>query len=576
MFKAKTLKTVLAFGVLSLAIIACTDSSDETNSATVQDTGLLKYVAADTPYVFAMLKPLPDDVADKLEPKINAVLKSYQGALRTFIKIGAESEDEDSLPDEAAAALEEFLGLLSIEGLRSVGIQRDSTMVFYGVGLLPVMRITLSDGDLLDAAIARIEEEAKGSMSVATIDGHSYRYAGDESGRLVIAVIDGDFVLSIVPTKLPDELLKSVLGLTLPSLNIADSGELQTIIDDNNFMPYSVGMVDIERIAATFLDDQLGVNQELLALMNYDGSSLDDVCKAEIREMSAIAPRIVTGYTEMSVDQFVSNTILEVRSDIATGLATLSAPVPGLGSDQGGLFALGMSIDLLAARSFYSERLDAMDADPYECELFAELQQSVEQGRQVLNSPVPPIAYSFKGFLVVVEDIQGMDLANGQPPTSADIRILVTTDNAAGLLAMGAMFSPEMAGLNIQPDGKPVKFESQQLAGVVDAAYVAMTDNALAISVGQGTEARLGDMFTAAINEPHPFMSMEMDASRYYDFVANSMLIEDDEEDKTPPEFKAAISEITGVVGKLFSRMKFRIEFTERGVEFPATVELSN
>ncbi len=78
MFKAKTLKTVLAFGVLSLAIIACTDSSDETNSATAQDTGLLKYVAADTPYVFAMLKPLPDDVADKLEPKINAVLKSYQ------------------------------------------------------------------------------------------------------------------------------------------------------------------------------------------------------------------------------------------------------------------------------------------------------------------------------------------------------------------------------------------------------------------------------------------------------------------------------------------------------------------
>ncbi len=445
MFKAISSKTILAFCVLSLTIVACTDSTDETTSATAWDPALLKYVPADTPYVFAKLEPLPDEVADKLEPMIDAVLRFYPGALRTIVEFSAKSEDKDRLTEDAVAALDEFFGLWSIEGLRSVGIERDSTMVFYGVGLLPVMRITLSDGSLLEAAIARIEEKAKGSMSVATIDGHSYRYAGDDAGRLIIAVIDNEFVLSIVPTNLPDNLLKSVLGLTLPSLNIADSGKLQTIIEDNSFLSHSVAMIDLERIVATFLDDQSGVNQELLAIMEYDGSNLDDVCKTEIREMSGIVPRIVAGYTEMSVDHFVSNTILEVRSDIAAGLATLPAPVPGLGSGQGGLFSFGMSIDLLAARSFYSERLDAMDADLYECELFADLQQSIEQGRQVLNSPVPPIAYSFKGFVAVVDDIQGMDLANGQPPTSADIRILVTTDNAAGLLAMGAMFSPEIA-----------------------------------------------------------------------------------------------------------------------------------
>lgn len=579
MFKAISLKALLAFCVLSLAIMACTDSSDETTSASARNSALLKYVPADTPYIFAMLDPLPDEVADKLEPKIDAVLKSYQGALRTTVEISAqsstESADQDSLSEHAASALDEFSGLLSIEGFRSVGIDRDSTMVFYGVGLLPVMRITVSDGNLLDAAIARIEEKAQGSMSVATIDGHPYRYAGDEAGRLIIAVIDDELVLSIVPTNLSEDLLKSVLGLTLPSSSIADSGRLQTIIDDNHFLSHSVGMVDVERIVATFLDDQSGVNQELLALMEYDGSSLEEVCKAEIREMSGIVPRIVTGYTEMSVDRFVSNTIMELRSDIASGLATLPAPVPGLGSEQGGLFAFGMSIDLLAARAFYTGRLDAMEADPYECELFADLQQGIEQGRELLNSPVPPIVYSFTGILAVVEDIKGMDLANGQPPTSADIRVLVTTDNAAGLLAMGAMFSPEIAGLNIQADGKPVKFESQLLAGVVDAAYVAMTDSALAISVGQGTEARLGDMLSAAIIEPHPFMSMEMDVARYYDFVANSMVIEDDEEDTTASEIKAAMSEVTAVVGKIFSRMKFRVEFTERGVEFPGTIELS-
>ena len=579
MLIAFPIKTILAVCFLSLVTAACTDSSDETASAPALDPGLLKYVPADTPYIFGMLDPLPDEVADKLEPKIDAILTSYRVVLQTIVEISAEkysdSQGGDGLPDEAADALEELAGLLSIEGFRSAGIERDSTMVLYGVGLLPVMRMTLSDGALLDAAITRIEAKAKGSMSVATIDGQSYRYAGDEEARLIIAVIDNEFVLSIVPTNLTDELLKSVLGLTLPSSSIAESGELQKIIDDNGYLSHSVGLVNMERIVATFINDQSGVNQEALALMDYDVSELDDVCKSEIREMSGIAPRIVTGYTEMSVDRFVSNTIFELRSDIAAGLATLPAPVPGLGSEQGGLFSFGMSIDLLAAREFYESRLDSMEAGPYECELFADLQKSVEQGREALNQPIPPIVYGFKGFLAVVEDIKGMDLANKQPPTSADLRILVTTDNAAGLLAMGAMFSPEIAGLDIQPDGEPVKFESQQLAGVADAAYVAMTDNALAVSIGQDNEARLADMLFAAIVEPHPFMSMEMDTARYYEFIAKAMDIDDDEEDPTPPELKAAIGDILDVVGDMFSRMSFQVEFTERGVEFPTNIVLS-
>ena len=468
---------------------------------------------------------------------------------------------------------------MSIEGLRSVGIERDSTAVLYGAGLLPVLRMTLSDGALFDAAISRIEEKTQGSMTVATIDGQSYRYAGDDEGRLIIAVIENEFVVSLVPTNLSDDVLKSVLGLTLPSSSMADSGELHKIIDDNGYLSHSIGLIDFERIVATFIDDQTGVNQELLTLAEYDRSELDDVCKAEIREMSTIAPRIVTGYTEMSVDQFVSNTIFELRPDIAAEVATLTAPVPGLGNNQGGLFAIGMSIDLLALREFYEARLDAIEANPHECDLFADLQAGVAQGRESLNQPIPPIVYGFKGFLAVIEDIRGMDLANNMRPTGADIRVLVTTDNAAGLLAMGAMFSPEIAGLDIKPNGEPVKFESEQLAGVVDAVYVAMTDTALALSIGEGVEARLGDMISAAVNEPNPFMSMEMDAARYYDFIAQTMQMEkdgdDDEEDEAAAEFKAAVGETMVVVGDMFSRMSFQVYFTEHGVEFPSTMELA-
>jgi hypothetical protein len=544
------------------------------------DPGLLRYVPADTPYVFAITEPLGDDVWDKFEPKLDAMLKAYQGVLRTIAETGiaakSETNDAEDKGDAAAALLDEVAGLLSVEGLRGAGIDRESTMVFYGAGLLPVMRMTLSDGELLEAAVARIENQAASGMSAASIDGQAYRFAGDEEARILVAVVADEFVLSIVPANASNGLLKTVLGLTPPSSNIADTGELQEIADANGFLPHLLGLIDVERIVATFLDDQSGLNAELLTLMEYDRSGLSDTCRLEIRTIAGVVPRIVTGYLEMSVDKFASNTIIELRSDIAAGLATLTAPVPGLGREQGGLFSLGMGIDLLAAREFYASRLDAMEANPYECELFADLQDGVAKGREVLAQPIPPIVYGFNGFLAVIEDIEGMNLAKNEPPTSADFRLLVSTDNVEGLLAMGAMFSPEIAAMDLEPDGEPVRFESPQLNGMVDTAYVAITENALALSVGAGTEDELGSMLTAAVSEPPPFMSMEMDGARYYDFIQQAVVLQDDGEEQTPPELKAALGDIIGVAGEMFSRMMFTVQFTERGVEFPSTVVLAD
>jgi hypothetical protein len=571
MFKTMSIRLSLALCLVYLALTGCDRQAEEGEPA---PAGLLRYVPADTPYVFAMIEPLPDDIADKFEPKLDLLLMAYRDLLQAIVEASASAAVESEQPDEAAAIGAELAGLMSVEGLNGAGIDRNSTIVLYGAGLLPVMRMTLSDGDLFEAAIARIEEKANESMSTAMIGGQRYRFAGDDKARLIIAVIEDEIVLSIVPANVSDDILRTVLGLTLPATSIADSGELQEIFDDYGFERNSVGLIDVERIVATFLEDQTGVNAELLALMDYDRTQLTDVCWSEIREMSGVVPRVVTGYSEMTVDRFSSNTIIEVRSDIAAGLATLAAPVPGLGSDQSGLLAFGMSMDILAARRFYEARLDAIEAD--ECDLFSELQAGVTSGRQALQQPIPPIVYELKGFLAVIEDIQGMDLANKRPPSSADIRFLLAADNAAGLLAMGAMFSPEIAALQVEPNGKPVRFESPQLAGVTDAAYVAMTESALAISVGKGTETRLADMLAATIRSPHPFMSMDMDADRYYDFIAQTIVIEDDGDDETPPELKKAIGDVMRVLGDMFSRITFKIEFTERGVEFPSAIIFSD
>ena len=189
------------------------------------------------------------------------------------------------------------------------------------------------------------------------------------------------------------------------------------------------------------------------------------------------------GYTAISPERFDSQFIVELRDDIATSLTALPAPVPGLGEDTGGLMSIGMSIDVMAMRNFYEARLDALEADPFLCEEFADIQAGVADGRTALQQPVPPMVYDFRGFVGVINDIKGLDMATRTPPTSVDGQFLFAMDNAPALVSLGAMLSPELAGLDLQPDGEPVQLDMPQAQMLGGDVFVAMTDDALALSL---------------------------------------------------------------------------------------------
>jgi len=577
---------------LLVCIAACSDSSKTSapSSALLAEDGILKFVPADTPYLMATPGDLPDDVVDILEPQLDVVLHAYHKLMLSMIDAqmalvpeDAGETEEESEAESDARNIEEYrplideLGsLMSVEGLRAAGINRDSDVAFYGMGLLPVLRLSVADGALLEAALSRLEEKAESAMSVAEIDGHSYRYAEDEEAHFIVAIIDNHLIMTATPATLADAQLKKVLGITLPDQNIAASGTLQKMADKYGFIDYMIGFVDVERLVATFVDEPSGIDSEWLSLMDYDATILSDVCKSEIRTMSGVMPRALMGYTALNTEEMATKAVLELRSDIATGVASLTGAVPGLGSEQGGLLSFGMTLDLLAAREFYTARLDALEADPFQCELFADMQGGVAQGRELLNQPVPPIVYGLQGFLAVIENIEGMDMQNNQPPTSMDVRLMVATDNAEGLLAMGSMFSPELAALEIKPDGEPVKLEiAQVVATTGQDVYLAMSDTGLAISVGEGMEQKLSAMLKATVADPEPFMSLEMDAARYYNFVGATMALGSDGQDQAPPEVREAMQEIMGVMEEMFERMYFDVNYTEHGIEMSSKVTLA-
>lgn len=543
---------------------------------------LLQYIPADTPYVMAFTKPLPDDVMDKLEPSIDKTLSAYkrimQYKLSEYLVELSAKEGGAEEAEQVQALMDEVLGLMSVKGLREAGMGRDALMAIYGDGLLPVFRIALSNRAQFDAAITRLESKATEKLATATLQGQMYRYIDFEEMRFIIATLKNDAVITLVPAALGEERLAKTLGLTKPRKSLAKSKDLRNISKQYGYTDHFVSFIDVERIAASFIGDPSGLNTEFLEMIEHDPASYSEQCKSEFAGIAGIAPRVVMGYTAVNSNYFESGMVVELRDDIAAGLATLPAAVPGLGPDLGGLLSFGFSLDPLALRSFYEGRLDAMEAEPFECEVLGELQASTVKGREALAQPLPPVVYSFRGFLANITNIEGMDVATQTPPESIDASLLFAIENAQDLVTMAAMMSPEVAALNLTPDGKAKLLNLPQLAEIAEQAFAALSENALSVSLGAGAEAEAESMLSADVVDASPFMSMSFDAKRYYEFIGQTMMEEDESDDgeQMPLAMRTALRDAMVSSGDMYERMAVNVLLTKRGIELDSRMTLAD
>ena len=576
MLKIVRSRSLLLLAACALAVAACGKSKeDEAASLLTDSSGLLRYVPADTPYVFGSLAPPPDEFLDRIEPKVDRLLAAYSEMLGV-VMAEAQSEGGDAEEMEKYDALvTEVRSLLSLEGLNEAGLTRDSTGLLYGNGLLPVLRVTLSDDSLLDDFITRIEAKAGEQLAIGEVDGLPYRFIEDEGVRIIIATADDQFVLTVAPDSLDDAALARLLGLELPAENIAQTGKLLEIAKEYDLMHEYVGLVDTVRVVDTFIDEPGDLDALLLEMAGYDATNLSDDCKAEIRALAGIAPRVVTGYEEVSAERIRSVAVVELRKDIASEFTTFVSRVPGLGAIYDSLFSFGMSMNIEALRSFFDKRVAALEEQPWECEHLADLQDGLFAAReQALAQPVPPVIYDLNGFLAIVDELEGFDPGKKRPPDSIDASFLLAIDNAQGLLAMGQAMIPELAELTIEPDGKAHQFELPDTGSGAEKAWVALQESAIALSVSEDAETALPALLKAEGSMPPPFMSMGLDGERYYKLIGDAMRASDDEE--MSEEMRAAVSDVLEVAAEFYERLQVDVTFTARGVEIDSDLTLAD
>lgn len=551
---------------------------------------LLSRVPADTPYVMATGEPVSESVTEawneNFRPAIDIARVQFEEAREEI------ASDKPELAARLSAIMDEILALAEKEEREKIGLTREDRLVVYGHGLMPVLRMTVSDPEAFRAFLTRVgNKSGVGFGSTTHEDREVARLAVDP---VVVLGSLHDGVLSVGVAMLDGEetMLEHLASHRPDGESLADSGAAASLVGDYGFQSLGVGYLDIPRMLGLVVGD--GNAPGLLDRFGAEAEALTPACGGELVSLAGKVPRLVFGYDDMSESALAMRSILELEAGVAEALAGWTAPVPGLGAPTDARLAFGTSLDATRMAPDIKNWMNAAAEREFECAFLADIPWQ-ESATQINVAPLH-MAGNPKGFMVRLDDFEIHDIEARDFTASASF--VGVFDNAQALAGMVRMMSPELQSLELPTDGTPVQVPAEAMQGLDQPVWAASTSTQLAGALGEGAEQRVTEVMNADAPAPAPFLHFDFDAAWFYNTLADWMpriaeqaenAAEDGEngengEDESgggaPSEEELADIEqgveMMRLYGDILGRMSYQIRFTDRGVEMATRTTLKD
>ena len=479
---------------------------------------LLQQVPADTPYVFVNSRRLPDALRERLADHYAAQL-SAQGAAMARLREQMEAAEETApMAQEARqlfrvidALFTEFEGRDTPAKLREIGVEPVPRAVFYGIGPLPAMRIEIADSASLEALLDRVERRAGVRATRAESDGLAYRRIDLGGVDAVLAVNGRHVVAGLLADGLFDRDLPLLLGQRPPEHSLADNGAIESLIERHGFTGYGEGFIRLDQLVAALMGRGQGRDAEVMQALGTRPLPVSDGCLRMTEDLVSGMPRMVMGVTGADEQRFAARGIWETSQAVAPYLQKLAAPVPGIGGAYGGLLEVGMGLDLPQLRNAIDALLRRVITAGSDCEWVDpdRLQAVIPQ----LNLALGPMTGGIKGFNLLVDDLV-IDPDTLQP-SGVRAGLLAAVDDPRGIFALGAMFNPALAAVQIPADGSFVALPGGLGPDErTPPLQVAIRDKALLLVAGADAADLAGPLLSAAGPTPAPLFSIDYGVHR--------------------------------------------------------------
>ncbi len=571
-----SLSRVVAVAALLALLLACGREPDHPGK------DLLQHVPAETPYVFVAGKPLPYALRERLADHY-AERMAMQRAALAEVRERTQASPPDAPVFAGAgrfftvldALFAEFEGRDTAERIRELGIEPVARAVLYGIGPLPAARIEIADAARLDAMLDRVEQRAGVSAARAALDGQAYRRI--DLGRVdaVLAVGGTQLIAGLLPDELFERDLPLLLGQRPPDRSLAETADIQALIERHGFTGYGEGFVRLDELAATLQGRAGGRNAEVMRALDAEALRLSDGCMRVAEGLVGGMPRLAIGVTRADDGLVALRGVWEASPRVAAHLTRLAAPVPGLGAAFDGLLALGVGLDLPRLRNTIEDLLRYVTDVGHGCDWVdrVDLQAVIPQ----LNLALGPMTAGIKGFNLLLDDLV-IDPDTLEPAVLSG-GLLAAVDDPRGVFALAAMFDPALAALQVPTDGTPVELPGELGVGQsTPLMRVAIKDKSLLLLAGAESGRLLTTLLQAVPLVPPPLLAIDYGVAELADRLGG-LMERAAERLSDRGEVEAALGvrdqlEDLRAQATLFERQRFSLYASEQGLVMDQVMHL--
>lgn len=493
---------------------------------------LLAYVPADTLVFLGGTEPFPSGRF------LEHFAVSGQGlSPRQLAELEAETGDAPEGVKLLLALLVEAQRLDGNSLLTQLGLPESGRSAFYTIGAAPVLRVELAEPAALEGFLQRVEQRANVRGEQVSFRGQRYRRypllpAGAQTRPVYLAlgVREGIATVLLEGEGLGGDALRALaFGLERPERSLAQSGQLQALMDAHGYLPASLGYISHREIMRGLVEPEGNRLSALItqALAGSDHPGLEwlrqargEGCRQDLMAMAELWPQTSLGYTELEFgEQARAEFQMVVESRDPAAMAVLQAlrghiPPHANDAEDIGLLSMALGLDVSAVPGALQKGWQRMVDARFRCPALQRMQLAAREQNPAMVGAMLGMVSSIKGLSLAVRDLE-LELGEGSPMPrlrKASGLLTLSADNPAVLLGMAAGFLPPLAELTVPEDGTPVALPLPLELGVTP--MVALAGSHVVVFLG-GEQLPTVQAMQAQPIAANGFFSASLDYARY-------------------------------------------------------------
>ena len=440
---------------------------------------LMSHVPADTPYLLANKKAIPDEVMEfhmKRGKDMMSMVSNIQGK--------RASDSNEGVQKFFNALMEDYSDLLSKDKFEDTGLSLKANSLIYGYQMLPVMRVSFADKEKLMAMIKRAEEKSGYKVDFSKCGDLDCFTSSNGKGDFSVALVflNNHIAVSVYSPDKKDEIMNHLSGKADP----ADSYSVDkwdAFLKENDYQGYGDGFINLKNI--------YGMAKPLIATGMKDKVDDKEVegCLAVIEQHLDNVPEILIGTKNLKAKNMDYELLVKTSTDVSDVLQGLANKTNIAKRSENAIFDFGINIDFKKLRDALTQYsgflIKVGEANKCSSIKAQDIRKGMGGMAMVMNMGLT----QFKSIYASVTDVE-MD--DKMQPKNVNALVSLGTDDPSGLVAMVGMMSPAMMGFKVPDDGSTVQLPAGAIPSKgkpVPPIFLSRTENSLNIMVGDDKPA---------------------------------------------------------------------------------------